>query len=196
MSIALAKRTPDHEILPLFLQRWSPRAMSSERISEEELMQLFEAARWAPSSYNEQEWRYVYAARETDHWDTLFSLLVEANQAWCKNASHLVLVASRNSFARNGNPNRVHSFDTGASFQNFALQGASMNLVVHGMAGFNYEEARTALAIPETYSVEAMIAIGRPGTIEDLPESFRDSEVPSLRNPLSAFIAEGHFPFS
>jgi len=195
MIDASTKRTAEHEINPLFVRRWSPRAMSGEVVSNAEMMQLFEAARWAPSSFNEQEWRYVFAVRDSEHWNTLFDLLVEANQAWCKDASHLLLIASRRKFTRNDNDNAVHSFDTGTSFQNLALQGAEMGLVVHGMGGFDAQAARDTLKIPAVYAVDAMAAIGRPGPLENLPEGYQKMEAPTDRKKVTEFISEGSFPF-
>jgi nitroreductase len=188
-------RTADHPIERIFIQRWSPRAMAGEPITESELMRLFEAARWAPSTYNEQEWRFLYARRDGQHWPTFFDLLAAANQAWCVNAGVLVVVLSHKVFARNGKPNPVHTFDTGAAFENLALQGASMNLVVHGMAGFDRDRARTALAVPDDYAVEAMIAIGRPGDPAALPDDLREREVPTGRKPVREFAREGRFAF-
>jgi nitroreductase len=188
-------RTPDYPIEPLFLRRWSPRAMSGEPISERELMTLFEAARWAPSTYNEQEWRFLYARREGPHWPTFFGLLVEANQLWCSRAAVLVVVLAHRVFSRNGQPNPVHVFDVGAAFENLCLQGTSMGLVVHGMAGFDRQKARIELHVPDDYGVEAMIAIGRPGDPAELPPPLREREVPSLRKPVSELIREGSFAF-
>jgi nitroreductase len=186
-------RTADHPIEPIFLARWSPRAMTGESITEAELKSLLEAARWAPSTYNEQEWRFLYARRDTAHWPTFFSLLAEANQAWCGRAAVLMVALSHKVFARNGNPNPVHTFDTGAAFENLALQGSTMGLVVHGMAGFDRSRARTALKIPDDYDVEAMIAIGRPGNPDELPLELRAREIPSGRNKVEAFAWEGTF---
>ncbi len=191
----LEHRKPDHPIERIFLQRWSPRAMSGEAIPEPELMRLFEAARWAPSTYNEQEWRFLYAHRDGQHWPTFFGLLAEANQTWCKNASVLVVILSHKVFSRNGKPNPVHTFDTGAAFENLALQGAAMNLVVHGMAGFDRDKARVALAVPDDYTVEAMIAIGRPGDPAALPDDLRQREIPTGRKPVREFAREGRFAF-
>ena len=97
--------------------------MSGEPLSEGEILTLFEAARWAPSTYNEQEWRFLYARRETPQWQSIFDLLVEGNQAWCKNAAMLVVIVAHKVFAQNGKPNPVHLFDVGAAFENIALQG-------------------------------------------------------------------------
>lgn len=188
-------RTAEHPIEPLFIRRWSPRAMSGEPLSETELLTIFEAARWAPSTYNEQEWRFVYARRETPQWPLLFDLLMEANQAWCKNAAVLVVVLARKTFARNGKPNPVHIFDVGSAWENAALQATAMGLVAHGMAGFDFEKARTALKVPEDYAVAAMFALGRPGDPADLPEQLRKVEVPSGRRPVRESICEGEFAF-
>lgn len=188
-------RTADHEIEPIFLRRWSPRAMSGEPLEHEEFMRLFEAARWAPSTYNEQEWRFLYATRDSDHWPTFFDLLVEGNQAWCHRAAVLLVVLSHKYFALNGKPNPVHTFDCGAAFENLALQGSTMGLVVHGMAGFDREKARTALQVPDEYDVEAMVALGRPGNLDDLSEPLRQREEPSGRKRVEEFICEGPFAF-
>ncbi len=190
---SLDHRKADHAINDLFVRRWSPRAMSGEPIPHSELLRLLEAARWAPSTYNEQEWRFLYAARGSQHWPTYFELLMKPNQAWCDKAAFLLVVLSHTVFSKNGKPNPVHTFDAGAAFQNFCLQGADMGLVVHGMAGFDRAAARTMLNVPETYAVEAMIAVGRPGHVEGLPEELREREIPTDRNPVSAFSCEGLF---
>jgi len=188
-------RTADRPIEPIFLRRWSPRAMTGGPVSPDDLATVFEAARWAPSTYNEQEWRFLYAHREGPHWQWFFDLLVEGNRAWCDKAGVLVVVLSHAVFARNGKPNRVHTFDAGAAFENLALQGCSMGLVVHGMMGFDYDRARSALAVPDDYAVEAMIAIGHPGDAADLPEALRKIEAPSQRKPVAELVREGKFSF-
>lgn len=195
MINALERRKADHPIESLLLERWSPRAMSGEKLSDGEVLTLFEAARWAPSTYNEQEWRFVYARRETPQWPALFDLLIEFNQGWCKNAALLAVAIAHKVFDRGGKPNPVHLFDLGAAFENIALQGTAMGLVVHGMAGFDYEKARTSLKVPDDYAVAAMFAIGRPGPIEVLPEAMREREVPSDRKPVERIISEGVFSF-
>jgi nitroreductase len=179
----------------LFLDRWSPRAMSGEGLSEEELMTLFEAARWAPSSYNNQPWRILYARRETAQWPAFFGLLVEGNQAWAKDAGVLLLFVSKETFDFNGKPYPTHSFDTGAAWENLALQATKLGLATHGMQGFDYERARTELNIPEGFRVEAMIAVGHPGDPAQLPERLREREAPSGRKSLSEITCEGAFNF-
>src|SRR5436190_21556560 len=133
MINALDYREADYPIETLFVARWSPRAMIGEPLTATEISTLFEAARWAPSTYNEQEWRFLYARRDTPQWQALFDLLVEGNQAWCKNAAMLVVVLAKKTFTQNGKPNPVHLFDVGAAFENIALQASTMDLAVHGM---------------------------------------------------------------
>ncbi|WP_303906170.1 nitroreductase family protein [Thiohalomonas denitrificans] len=185
-------RHPEYPIEPIFRDRWSPRAMSGDPLERSELMSLFEAARWAPSSYNNQPWRFVYALRDSPGWDRLFSLLVEFNQSWASGAGALILVAAKQTFD-NGKPSVTHALDAGAAWENFALQGTLNGLVVHGMEGFDYQRARTELGIPDDHDVLAMAAIGRPGRIEDLPGPLREREVPSDRKPLAEWVFEGRF---
>jgi nitroreductase len=191
------KRMPEtqYPVDELFLDRWSPRALSGESISEEELMTLFEAARWAPSSYNNQPWRMLYARRDTEHWPVFLGLLVEGNQVWAKDAAALVLFVSKETFDFNGKPYPTHSFDTGAAWENLALQATMLGLVTHGMQGFDYERARAELNIPEGFRVEAMVAVGRPGDPAQLPEKVRERESPSGRKSLSEITCEGAFRF-
>jgi len=186
-------RTPDHEILGVYTRRWSPRAMSGEPVAHDQLLRIFEAARWAPSSYNEQPWRFLYAHRGTPHWKTFFGLLAPPNQVWCDKAGVLVLIVTRTKFTHNGTPNRVAVFDAGSAWQSMALQGASMNFVMHGMAGFDYERARTELAIPAEFDPCAMVAIGHPGQVSELPDQLRKMETPSPRRPVKDSIFEGPF---
>ncbi len=186
------KRRADHPIDPIFVDRWSPRAMSGEEISSEELMTLFEAARWAPSSMNNQPWRILYATRGSRHWPIFFDLLVDSNKVWCVNAAALMVVVSKTTF-ESGKPCRTHSYDSGSAWMSLALQGSMTGLVVHGMQGFDYEAARTKLNIPDDYQVEAMAAVGRPGRIENLPEQLQFRETPSERRPLDQTVCEGVF---
>lgn len=186
-------RKADFFIEPLLLDRWSPRAMSGEEISRDELMRLFEAARWAPSSFNAQQWRALYARRNTEHWQTFFDLLVDANKSWAKNAAVLVVFISRKNFEHNEEPSVTHSYDCGAAWENFVLQGFQQGLVVHGMQGFDYERARTELRIPDEFQIEAMTAVGKPGAKESLPEKLRQRESPNDRRKLSESVFEGSF---
>jgi nitroreductase len=195
MTKGSSTRKAEYPIDDIFLDRWSPRAMSGEEISEADLMKLFEAARWAPSAYNNQPWRILYARRSSEHWPIFFDLLVDTNKVWARNAAALLLFISKTTFDHNGKPSITHSFDTGAAWQNLALQGFSKGFVVHGMQGFDYERAKEALKIPEGYHVEAMAAIGRPGDTESLPEELRKREFPSDRRKLEKTVCEGPFQF-
>ena len=188
-------RKADFLIDKLLLDRWSPRAMSGEAVSDQELMTLFEAARWAPSSYNNQPWRILYARRDTENWELFFDLLAEFNQSWAVKAAALLVFVSKTTFDSNGQPSVTHSYDTGAAWASLALQGWTMGLVIHGMEGFDYECARTELNIPDDFQVEAMAAVGRPGKIEDLPAELRERESPSERRKLDQTICEGKFCF-
>jgi len=157
----------------LFIDRWSPRAMSGEAVSHDELMPLFEAARWAPSSGNYQPWRMLYALRDTAHWPLFLGLLVAGNRAWAQHGGALVLFLSKKTFD-DGRPSVTHAFDTGAAWENFALQASERNLVVHGMQGFDYDRARSELQIPQDYEVNAIAVVGKPGDLQLLPESVRE----------------------
>jgi len=185
-------RKPEYNVDEIFLNRWSPRAMSGEEIDEKILLQLFEAAKWAPSANNNQPWRFIYARRNTPHWETFFNLLAEGNQVWAKNAAVLIVVISKTTFNNNKHA-RTHSYDAGAAWENFALQGSMMGLVVHGMQGFDYDKAKEILGIPDGYQVEAMIAAGRPGRKEDLPDYQQEREFPSSRKSISEIVMEGVF---
>ncbi len=185
------KRHTDYPVDPLFVDRWSPRAMSARPIDPQELMSLFEAARWAPSSNNNQPWRFVYGRRDTPHWDPLFKLLNEHNQMWVKNAAALIYVISKKTFDQSGKPSRTHSFDAGAAAMNLSLQGHLRGWVVHGMEGFNYDRAREVLEVTEGFDVEAAFAVGLPGDPTALPRALQARELPSERKPLSQSVFEG-----
>ncbi|MBA2565937.1 MAG: nitroreductase family protein [Gemmatimonadetes bacterium] len=189
------RRQADHPVDKLFLDRWSPRAMSGEEIPGHELMVLFEAARWAPSSFNNQPWRILHAGRTSEHWPLFFGLLTESNKVWASKAAALLLFISKTTFDYNGKPAKTHSFDTGAAWENLALQGTLKGYVVHGMQGFDYERAKVDLRIPEGFQVEAMIAIGQPGQKESLPQTLQERETPNQRRKLEETICEGPFAF-
>lgn len=185
-------RKAEYDVDELFISRWSPRAMSGEEIDEATLMSLFEAARWAPSSNNNQPWRFIYARRNSPHWETVFNLLNESNQVWAKNAAVLIVVISKKTFD-SGKPAVTHSYDAGAAWGSFALMGSLKSLVVHGMQGFDYDKARQALGVPDDYTVEAMIAVGRKGKKEDLPANLQEREFPNARKSVAEITCEGHF---
>ena len=189
---AIKVRKTDYEVHPLILGRWSPRAMTKGSIDESSLMTLLDAARWAPSSYNAQPWRFIYAHRGTKEWETLFSLLVPFNQEWADRAAVLLVILSCKVFDGQ-KPSLTHSFDTGAAWGYLALQGHINGLVVHGMQGFNYSRAKEVCQIPDDYQVEAMAAIGKRGEKESLSEKIRAKEKPSDRKPLEELVMRGRF---
>lgn len=187
-------RLPNFPIDPLFLNRWSSRAMTGAPLTRDEVGTLLEAARWAPSSGNGQPWRILYALKDTPSFPTFFDLLLPMNQVWGKNAGALFVLVSNTVQENNGKPNLTHSFDTGAAWMSLALQGSLSGLVVHGIGGFDRAKARAALAIPETFTVEAMAIAGHPAPATSLPEDLQKREVRSQRKPLEAIAFEGGFP--
>jgi nitroreductase len=190
-------RTADHDVHEMFLTRWSPRAFTGEAMPDVLLKGLFEAARWAPSAFNAQPWRFVYAHRGTEDWDRLFDVLIPYNQAWVKNASVLMYVISdrfRRSEGHAPAPIHSHSFDAGAAWAYLALQASHIGWAAHGMAGFELARAYEVLGVAEDqYRVEAAIAVGRPTDASILDEPYRSREGPSPRNPVSSFAFEGRF---
>ena len=184
-------RQSNYPIQSLILNRWSPRAMSGEPIKDEELMPLFEAARWAPSSQNSQPWRFIFGKKGTPHWKPLFDLLYPSNQSWAKNAAVLVLMISHKDY--NGKTSTTHSFDAGAAWQNLALEGYARGLVIHAMGGFEHQRGKKLCHIPDGFQLEVMIAIGKPGKKENLSLELQKKEAPSMRFPLNKSVMEGIF---
>lgn len=186
-------RQSKYNVNPLFLNRWSPRSFIPTDISDEELYRLFEAARWAPSSFNGQPWRFIYAKRNTENWNKFLNLLIDFNRSWAKNASVLILVISRKTFEYNKKPSLTHQFDTGAAWENLALQATYQGLATHGMEGFNYEKAREELNVPVDFDILAMVAVGKQGNKDLLSTELQEREFPSDRKPLKDIIMEGSF---
>ena len=190
-------RVSDHPIDPDFLERWSARAMTGEAVPEADLMTMFEAARWAPSSYNSQPWRFIYALRGTPSWDVLFGLLNEMNQSWAKDAGALVVALSKSTLLPPGKdreiPSYSHSYDAGAGWAYLALQASMLGWTAHAMVGFDMDSAFATLRVPDGYRVEAAIAIGRRGDKSSLPDAMRAREAPNGRLPLDKLVMEGHF---
>ena len=189
-------RTAAHAIDPLFLRRWSPRAMSGAPVPLEELQRLFEAARWAPSSGNSQPWRFVVARREQPAFERFFALLDEGNQVWCKNAAALLVVcATTQRVAADGSvrPLATHAFDTGSAWMSLALQATQQGLVAHGMEGFDKVKAAEVVNVPDGVTVICMVAIGLPGDPADLPEGKRKIEHPNSRDPIEKHVFDSSF---
>lgn len=190
-------RQSEFPILPMFLERWSPRSFTGESVSTETLMTAFEAARWAPSSGNSQPWRFVFAKKGSAQWDQFLGFLVEGNQVWAKSASALIVVISKKDTEWNGKvvPAPCHSFDAGASWMSMALQLLKMGWMTHGMAGIEHEKIRRELSLPENYHIEAMIAVGKIADKAQLPAALQERESPNDRKPLSSMVSEGVFKF-
>ena len=176
------QRNSAFKINSIILNRWSSRSMTGEELDNDTLMSLFEAARWAPSSFNNQPWRFIYAKRNTKYWDKIFDLLVESNKVWAKNAGILVVVISNKNFEHNGKFSITHQYDAGAAWENLALEATSRGLIAHGMQGFDYQKARDRLEIPEDFDVMAMIAIGK----RDLKKTYlpicNKKKIPTIEN--------------
>ena len=180
-----------NQVCDLILDRWSPRALSGEKVSQKELETLFKAASWAPSCYNLQPWRFIYAHRDSAQWQQFVELMVPFNQEWAKNAGVLVIVVSKKKFDHVDAECSSHSLDTGAACQNLALQAWDMGLVVHAMGGFDAARAKSELHVADDYTVETMLAIGRPGRKENLSKMMQEREMPSDRKQLAEFVFEG-----
>jgi nitroreductase len=182
--------SPVHELIR---NRWSPRAFADKPVSEEVLRSLFEAARWAPSSNNEQPWAYIVATKEDkENFHKILGTLVEFNQGWAKNASALAIAVVKLAFAKNQAPNRNAQYDTGAATALLSVEATARGLVVHQMAGFDPEKARKTFGIPEGWDAIAAIAIGYPGSPDSLPPKLKDRELaPRTRKPIREFVMTG-----
>lgn len=189
----LQKRKSEYDVNELFPTRWSPRAFSSEDVNENDLMSLFEAARWAPSSFNEQPWRFIYAKKGSEEWENIFSTLVEFNQSWAKNASYLIVIVSKDYYDKNQNDYFNSYFDTGAAWQNFALQANLKDLITHAMGGFDKELLAKKINLPERHSIQAVVALGKKGNLDDLPKDLQEIEQISERKKINEFVIKGKF---
>lgn len=185
-------RTPAHPVDPIFLRRWSPRAMDGRPVDDAALASLFEAARWAPSASNSQPWRFVYGVRDTPEFEALCELLTPSNRAWCERAGALVAVCSR-AVDPSGAATPWHAFDAGAAWMSLALQGTLLGLVVHAMGGFDRGRAPAVLGLPPGHEVHCLVALGHPGDPALLPERVRDREAPNARHPITDFVHRGRF---
>jgi len=182
--------TAIHEVLR---HRWSPRAFDSRPVEHEKLRSLFEAARWASSSYNAQPWYYIVATKD-DHEDykRVTECFVEFNQGWTKGAPVVAISVAGMKFHHNGEPNRHAFHDVGQASANLALQATALGLQIHQMAGILPDKAREVFGIPEGFEVVAGIALGYPGDPASLPDGLREKEVaPRERKPLHSFVFTG-----
>ncbi len=177
-------------ILDLLARRRSPYAFSPQPVEPEELRQLFEAARSAPSSYNQQPWSFVVVTqKEPEGFKRMLSVLVEANQQWAQRAPVLALAVARLNFANDGRPNRHALYDLGQAVAQLTVQATALGLAVHQMGGFNVEQARLSFRLPTGHEPVAVIAIGYSGDPKALPEALRRREMaPRARRPLGEFV--------
>jgi len=182
---------PVHDLIR---DRWSPRAFANKPVEPAILASLFEAARWAPSSSNEQPWTYFVATKDdAENFAKTLSVLVEFNAAWAKDAPVLVIAVSRLNF-QNGQPNRNAFYDTGAATALLTVESTARGLAVHQMAGFDHAKAKQVFEIPADCEPIAAIAIGYPGDPSALPDKLRDREVaPRTRKPLTEFVMSGRW---
>ncbi len=194
----MTSRKSAFPIDPLFLERWSPRAFDGSPVPREDLETMLEAARWAPSAFNSQPWRFLYANRGDAHWQTFLDALVPFNRDWAQHAAVLVYVLSDTlpftDKQGDPSPSLTHSYDSGAAWMLLALQAWRMGYYAHGMSGIELDLAREALAVPDRYVIEAAAAIGRRGDPSTLNEKLQAREVPSDRKPISEFAFAGPFP--
>ena len=164
---------------------------------EGDLYTMLEAARWAPSAYNVQPWRFIYAMRKDAHWDDFLGLLDAFNASWAKNASALVFLVSDTLTPAQGSsptkPSRTHSFDAGAAWAQLALQATTLGYQAHAMAGIHFDDVRRQLSVPDSYQVEIAIAIGRQADPSDLPPALQEREKPSRRLPLEEIAFSERF---
>jgi nitroreductase len=183
----------DHPIHEIISDRWSPRAFGEESISRPTLLSLFEAARWAPSAYNDQPWYFMIAMREDrEEFERMLGCLVEANQAWAHGAALLAIAVARMSYSHNGKPYRHAHYDTGQAVMSMALQATALGIRVHQMAGFDPEQARETYGIPEGHEALTAIAMGYPGDADRLPDELRQSELAErTRRPLTETLFKG-----
>ncbi len=181
---------PAPGVLPVIHERWSARAFADREVSGEDLKRVFEAARWAPSSFNEQPWRYIAGVRGTQTHRKIEESLVPFNQQWARKAPVLLLGIAKSTFSHNNAPNLYAVYDLGAASAYLVLQAAALGLTTHQMAGFDREKARTLLGIPEGYEFGSVIALG----YQDDPETLGNKELinsetaPRERKPLNEFV--------
>lgn len=189
-------RVADHPTDPLFVNRWSPRAFDGASMDEADLKTILEAARWAPSAFNIQPWRFVYALNGGEGWDTLVDLLNPFNRDWARHASALVylmsdtLVDNKDGTTR---PSGTHSLDAGAAWAQAALQATKLGYYTHGMAGIEYDRIHEVLQVPDRFKAEMAFAVGRMGDIAALPEKLQEREAPSPRRPLAETAFKASF---
>ncbi|HEY3327813.1 MAG TPA: nitroreductase family protein [Novimethylophilus sp.] len=184
--------TPIHDLIA---QRWSGRAYDpAKAVSREQISALLEAARWAPSCYGDQPWRFIVWDRNTDaaSWQRAFDCLAPGNQSWVKNAPLLMLTVADSLFNHNSQPNRWAQYDTGAAAENFCLQAEALGLMAHQMGGFDADKARATFGVPLQFMPMAMVAVGYPADpVTFTPEVAERETAPRKRRELGELFFEG-----
>lgn len=175
--------------------RWSGRAYNPNKpVTDEEELALLEAARWAPSCFGDQPWRFVVCnkGKNAQAWQAAFETLAESNQVWAKNAPLLILACANTLFRHNGKPNRWAGYDTGAAVENLCLQATALRMVAHQMGGFSVDAARAAFGVPEQFELMAIVAIGHGDTPESLSDDLRERQLaPRQRLSLGELFFDG-----
>lgn len=198
-SQAYFERRADHAIHDVFLERWSPRSFDGSSLGKTDVMRLLEAARWAPSAFNSQPWRFLYSLRDDAHWGRFLNILLPANREWAARSSAIVFVLSdgyrRDESGAVIEPAYSSSFDTGAAWGQMALQAVHVGLHTHAIAGLDYEAAQRDLAVPDGMKVEIAVAVGRICSGQGmLSEALQEREMPSDRRKLASLAFAGPFP--
>lgn len=185
-------QTTIHDIIA---QRWSPRAYDATKpVSQTQVISMLEAARWAPSCFGDQPWRLVVCDKTTNPqaWQTAFECLVPGNQVWAQHAPVLILICASNLFTHNQKPNRWAPYDTGAAAENICLQATALGLSAHQMGGFDAAKAQAAFAVPEQFTLMAMMTVGYAAPADTLPDDLRErEEAPRTRRPLGELFFDG-----
>jgi nitroreductase len=183
-------QVPIHELIR---RRWSPRAFLELPVEPDKLLSLFEAARWAASSNNEQPWAFLVATPEdSKNYGEMLGVLVEFNRAWASKAPVLILTLAHTKFQKDGKLNRHAFYDLGQAAANLSLQATALGLTAHQMAGFNVEAARERFAVPEGWEPVSVIALGYAGDPDSLTENLREREIARRqRKPLGTFVFSG-----
>ena len=195
MKNPVKRATPDHPIQDTLAERWSPYGFSERPVGADDLCSLFEAARWAPSSYNEQPWRYLVATKDdAGEFSRLLSCLVEGNQAWAKSAPVLVITVARLSFTKNEKPNAAAIHDIGLASANLTFEATRRGLHVHQMIGILPDRVHELYEVPEGYRAVTGIAIGHASDPATLDDRYRERDTtPRTRKPLDEIVFSGKF---
>ncbi len=181
-----------HELLE---KRYSPKAFDDKNIEREDLIKLLEAARWSPSSMNEQPWRFIVGVKNEDEThDKIYDTLADGNKLWAKNAPVLILTIASNFYQRNGEPNKHAGYDLGQAIANLTFQASAQELYVHQMGGFSAQKAKELFDIPEGFTPMSVVAIGHLGNSEDLPEKVRPADKSKRkRKELEEIVFQDYF---